>query len=279
MTVPATVPSPDSTYYSSTSSAFNPTVISAANISQISNGGTYIINGSLDLESQPNITITKPTTLVVTGANGIIIHNTNINVNPSTGSLALIAFGGIVVYGDSIAQSTLTDVLLWANGYTSIGAPTGINITGYTSFTGDVVAADGVNISGYVAFNQEVTIPVAPPLKGGAPIVMGINPTIGPTSGGTSVAITGTGLTGATAVKFGSTAATSFTVNSGTSITATSPAGTGTVDVTVTTPNGTSATNSADQFSYYSALSLTPKGTPLPPVLKGFSYASLVITQ
>jgi hypothetical protein len=264
MTVPAAVPSPDSTYYSATSSAFNPTVISAASISQISNGGTYIINGSLDLEGQPTIiTITKPTTLVVTG--GIIIHNTSINVNPSTGSLALIAFGGIVVYGDSSAQSTLTDVLLWANGYTSIGAPTGINITGYTSFTGDVVATQGVSISGYVAFNQEVAIPVAPPLEGGAPIVMGISPTSGPASGGASVTITGTGFTGATAVKFGNTPATSFTVNSGTSIKATSPVGTGTVDVTVTTPGGTSATSSADQYTYLTTtVTQTPTITTTP---------------
>jgi hypothetical protein len=81
--------------------------------------------------------------------------------------------------------------------------------------------------------------------------VTSVSPNSGPTTGGTSVTITGTNFTGATAVKFGSTAATSFVVNSATSITATSPAGVlGAVDITVTTSAGTSATSSADQFSY-----------------------------
>ena len=44
------------------------------------------------------------------------------------------------------------------------------------------------------------------------PVVTGRSPISGPTAGGTSVAITGTGFTGATAVKFGSAAASSYTV-------------------------------------------------------------------
>ena len=83
-----------------------------------------------------------------------------------------------------------------------------------------------------------------------APTVTGISPTSGPTTGGTSVTITGTSFTSATAVDFGTVPATSFTVVSDTSITATSPAGTGAVVVTVTTPFGTSATSSADVFTY-----------------------------
>ncbi|MGY2891886.1 flagellar basal body rod protein FlgF [Bradyrhizobium sp. USDA 4524] len=87
--------------------------------------------------------------------------------------------------------------------------------------------------------------------------VTSLSPASGPASGGTSVTITGTGLTGASAVKFGASAATSFTVNSATSISATAPAGTGTVDVTVTTPGGTSATSAADKFSYQAITSVT----------------------
>ena len=87
-----------------------------------------------------------------------------------------------------------------------------------------------------------------------APRVTGIAPTLGPAAGGTTVAITGTGLTGTTGVAFGTTAATSFTVNGDTSITAVSPAaGGGTVDVTVTTAGGTSAASSADQFTFIAA--------------------------
>ncbi len=76
----------------------------------------------------------------------------------------------------------------------------------------------------------------------------------GPASGGTSVALTGTGLTGATAVDFGNAAAASFVVNSDTSITAVAaPAAAGTVDITVTTAGGTSATGAADQFTFVAA--------------------------
>ena len=57
------------------------------------------------------------------------------------------------------------------------------------------------------------------------PAVTSINPDIGPTSGGTSVIVTGSGFFGASAVVFGTTPATTFTVNSPTQITATAPAG------------------------------------------------------
>ncbi len=89
------------------------------------------------------------------------------------------------------------------------------------------------------------------------PTVTNVNPNTGPSTGGTSVTITGTNFSGATAVRFGGNAAGSFSVTSATQITATSPAGTGTVDVTVTTPGGTSATSSADQFTYGSAPTVT----------------------
>ncbi|KOU67389.1 cell shape-determining protein, partial [Streptomyces sp. MMG1533] len=49
-----------------------------------------------------------------------------------------------------------------------------------------------------------------------APSVTGLSPTQGPISGGTTVTLTGTNLSGATAVGFDGVAATSFTVNSAT---------------------------------------------------------------
>ncbi|MFB9578206.1 IPT/TIG domain-containing protein, partial [Streptomyces yanii] len=72
-----------------------------------------------------------------------------------------------------------------------------------------------------------------------APSLTAVSPVQGRASGGTTVTLTGAGLTGATAVSFGSSAATSFTVNSATQITAVAPAGTGGVPVTVTTVGGT----------------------------------------
>jgi alpha-tubulin suppressor-like RCC1 family protein len=95
------------------------------------------------------------------------------------------------------------------------------------------------------------------------PSVTKLKPDHGPSSGGTSVTITGTNLLGATAVSFGSTSATSFTVNSRQSITAVAPVGTGIVDVTVTTPEGTSAANAGGRFTY---------GQPPPIVETGPAY-------
>ena len=84
------------------------------------------------------------------------------------------------------------------------------------------------------------------------PTVTNVSPISGPSTGGTTVTVTGTGLAGATAVNFGaSNPALFFTVNSPTTITVTTPTGPlGTVDVTVTTPGGTSATSAADKFTY-----------------------------
>jgi hypothetical protein len=100
-----------------------------------------------------------------------------------------------------------------------------------------------------------------------APAVTGISPASGPASGGTTVTINGTGLTGATAVSFGSAAATNVTVVSGTQITATAPAQSASaVDVTVTTPDGTSPTSGAGQYTYQA---------PAPvPAVTGVSPAS-----
>jgi len=86
------------------------------------------------------------------------------------------------------------------------------------------------------------------------PRLTSVSPTFGPATGGTTMAITGTGFTGATEVNFGGTASASFIVNSDTSITAVSPAASGgTVDVTVTTAGGESAPISSDQFTFIPA--------------------------
>jgi IPT/TIG domain/Listeria-Bacteroides repeat domain (List_Bact_rpt) len=82
------------------------------------------------------------------------------------------------------------------------------------------------------------------------PTITAISPTAGPTLGGTTVTITGTGFTGATRVTFGGVTATSPTVISSTEMTAVSPAlGIGLHGIAVTTPGGTSTYVSADVFT------------------------------
>ena len=90
------------------------------------------------------------------------------------------------------------------------------------------------------------------------PRLLGISVNLGPSSGGTSVSISGTGLTAATSVDFGMTGAASFVVNSDYSITAVSlPEAAGTVDLTVTTAGGTSLTSAGDQFTFVAAPVIT----------------------
>ncbi len=85
----------------------------------------------------------------------------------------------------------------------------------------------------------------------GTPVVSGVTKPKGPTTGGTTVKVTGTGFTEADTVDFGGTPATDLTVTSATSLTVVSPAAAaGTVDVRVTTPSGTSPVVPADHFTY-----------------------------
>jgi hypothetical protein len=91
------------------------------------------------------------------------------------------------------------------------------------------------------------------------PAVSNVAPNSGPSSGGTKVTITGTGLSAVTAVSFGSKKA-KVDSKSRTSLVATSPAGSGTVDVIVTSPGGTSVKSAVDHFSYE-----FPHPTPTPP--------------
>ncbi|GFE05743.1 hypothetical protein Scani_20110 [Streptomyces caniferus] len=100
------------------------------------------------------------------------------------------------------------------------------------------------------------------------PALSGVSPNQGPTSGGNTVTLTGTNLTGTTAVTFGATPATSFTVLSATQISAVVPAATpGPVDITVTTPGGTSTLQSS--YFYVSTPVLTGVAPPSGPLSGG----------
>lgn len=85
----------------------------------------------------------------------------------------------------------------------------------------------------------------------GAPFITSVTPDVGPSQGGTSVTIIGSGFTGATAVTFGPRLATSFIVNSDTSITAIAPPGVpGNINIQVTTGAGTSPLTFSDLYTY-----------------------------
>ncbi|MFF3463925.1 IPT/TIG domain-containing protein [Streptomyces sp. NPDC002619] len=103
------------------------------------------------------------------------------------------------------------------------------------------------------------------------PVLSSISPSQGPSSGGTTVTLIGTGFTGVTAVRFGSLAATSFTPAGSTQIIAVAPPGAGTVTVTVTTGEG--ATTQPVTYTYVGA----PAVTALTPV-QGLVSGGTVVT-
>jgi hypothetical protein len=127
-------------------------------------------------------------------------------------------------------------------------SPTGTSIVAYTP----PAPAGRVSV---VVTTPNGTSPVSPVIRFSylAPVISGVRPASGPTSGGTSVRITGAGLQIVTGVQFGSTAAKSFRVNSsGTMITAVTPAESArTVRLSVTTPFGTVTGPRSDSFRFH----------------------------
>ena len=96
--------------------------------------------------------------------------------------------------------------------------------------------------------NNSLAAPPPPPPPAGV-VVASIAPAAGPIAGGTSVTVTGTGLTGATGVTVGGVPATQVQVQSDTAMTFTTPASiAGPATVVVTTPVGVS--NATTMFTY-----------------------------
>ncbi len=164
------------------------------------------------------------------------------SVTPTSGPVA----GGTTV---TITGSNLTNATSVSFGSTATNNFTVDNDTQITAVSPAGSGTVDVTVTtpgGASAISTADQLSYIPP-----PTVTGINPASGPTTGGTTVTITGSNFTGATSVSFGTTATSNFIVDSDTQITVVSPAGNGTVDVTVTTPEGTSTASTADQFSYY----------------------------
>ncbi|WP_336691434.1 IPTL-CTERM sorting domain-containing protein [Delftia acidovorans] len=212
-------------------------------------GGTSAISGvdQFSYLATPTITSIAPTAGPQAGGTAVTITGTNF-IGTTGVNFGVSAATGFTV--DSATSITAT-------------APPG---TG----TVDIRVSNTVGTSPAVGADQFTYV--------AAPSVTSISPTAGPTGGGTTVTITGTGFSAALptgAVRFGGTIAT-YTINSNTQITATAPAGSaGTVDVTVTTVGGTSATSAADQFTYVAAPTVTSISPTAGPTAGG---ATVTIT-
>ncbi|HEX3336094.1 MAG TPA: IPT/TIG domain-containing protein, partial [Jatrophihabitans sp.] len=165
------------------------------------------------------------------------------STTPTSGPTA----GGtlITLHGTNFRQVTRVTV-------GSVAAPS-VKVISSTSLQ----AVTPAHLAGSVSVQVTTSYGTSPDSAGGTfmyvdpPSVTAVAPTTGPSAGGTTVTVTGTGFAAATGVLFGAVPAPSITVDSPTSITAVVPAQAGgPVDVRVVGPYGTSAVVAADTFTY-----------------------------
>jgi hypothetical protein len=186
-------------------------------------------------------------------------------VSPDSGPAA----GGttVTISGSNFASGATVDF--------GTAQATGVTVSNATSIaatapagsgTVDVTVTDTGGTSATSSADNFIYTATQPPTS--APTVTAVSPDSGPTAGGTTVTITGSGFVTGMTVQFGSAPATGVTVAGSASLTAVSPPGSGTVDVTVTTSGGTSATSAADQFNYM------PTSAPPPPLAVGTTYGT-----
>ena len=197
------------------------------------------------------------------------------NVGPLTGGTP------VTITGTGLAGATAVRF--------GSGAATGTDVVSGTEITAvspagsgnvDVTVTTSAGVSAAGPGSQFSYLPV--------PAVTSIDPQSGPSTGGTTVTVTGTGFTDASAVRFGSAsvAPQSLTETTDTRVTAISPAGTGVVDVSVVTPGGTSAASDDDEFSYTrvpTVSTIAPHSGPLtgrtPVTITGLGFADATVVR
>ncbi|OWK39897.1 Flagellar hook-length control protein FliK [Fimbriiglobus ruber] len=168
----------------------------------------------------PEVTSISPSSGTVAGGTTVTITGTNL------GGATAVTFGGTAatILSDSATQLVVTD---------PAGAAGTVDVVVTTS--GGTSQAETADKFTY---------------QSAAPYVTSINPSVGPTAGGTTVTLTGTGLAGATAVTFGGTSATIVSDSASQIVVTTPPGAAGIADVLVTTSAGTSAGSPAYAFVY-----------------------------
>ena len=197
----------------------------------------------------------NPGTVAITGLNpssGPTVGGTEVTIT-GTGFTATSGAGGVTFGGTGVLNNAMS--------YT-VDSDTQITATSPAHLPGSVRVR--VNAPGGTSPDTPADDFTYVP----APAVTGLNPTVGPEAGGTSVVITGFNfntVSGPAGVKFGANNATAYTVNSNTQITATAPAGTGTVSVIVTNTSGPSNNTPDDDYRYApvpAVTSLSPANGP-----------------
>lgn len=230
-----------------TAGPVNVTVTTASGTGTLTNGFTYVM--------PPTLTFATPNSGPTNGGNSVTFSGTGL-----TGTTSL-TFGGTPVGSFTVNSSTSITATAPAH------AAGPVNVV----LTTPAGTATSVNAYTYLAL----------------PSLSSVTPNSGPIDGGTSVTLTGTGLSAATSVTFGGVSATGYTINSPTQITATVPAGNaGVVDVGVATTAGWASLTSA--FTYIAppvagALSLSVShnstANPVTLIVTGGAASSVTVSS
>ncbi len=184
------------------------------------------------------------------------------SVSPQTGSSGAT----VTITGSGFLNATSVDfgtvsATFSASSDTSITAVAPAGAPGTT----DITVADIAGASATSAADRFTEVPS----------VSGLSATVGPTSGGTSVQITGSGFLNATSVTFGGVSA-PFTTLSDNAISTTAPShAAGATTVTVTNSGGSSATTPGGTFVYVAVPAITSIS---PGSASNTSGASVTIT-
>jgi hypothetical protein len=155
----------------------------------------------------------------------------------TTGKADVYLDGHFQTTVDLAATTATYQVNVWSTGILPFGKHEVRIQRSSSSAPGKFVTLDRVEVLG------ELIYP--------APSIASLSPTVGSTSGGTLVTISGSGFKSVTSVTFGGDPATKYTVESPTKITATAPGhAVGTVRVQVTAAGGATPDSGADNFAY-----------------------------
>ncbi len=245
--------------------------------------------GSSPISDGGHLSGTGTATLTITGVDGTDAGSYDVVVTDSLGTqsissaatVAVLALPTATLTGDATideGDSTGLSVALtgaapwsvdWSDGFSQSGiasSPATRTVGPTTTTTYELSGVSDANCTG--TFSGAATVTVIP-----AVIVSTVTPGSGPTSGGTSVTITGSGFHDGSTVTFGGTAATNVVVTSDTQITATTPPhAAGLVNVAVTRLD-TRTGQLANAFTYYAPPAVTSVEPPEGPVAGGTSVS------
>jgi len=208
-------------------------VAGSVNVAVTSNGQNGTLNSAFTYSSGPTVSSVSPNAGPLAGGTTATITGANF-ASPAT-----VMFGSAAATNVTVVSST------------SISAVTPAGSAGIVSVA---VTSNGQTGTLNNAFTYAA-----------APIVISVSPSVGSTTGGTTVTLTGANFASPATVKFGSAAATNVTVVSSTSITAITPAGAaGPVNITVTSNNQSGTLNNGFTYAVAPTVSsVSPNVGPL----------------